>query len=183
VTNNAPGKAVTVMDADAIRRAISRIAHEVLEQNKGTDGLALVGIRSRGVHIAERIAAVIRTIEGVTVPKGIVDITKYRDDLSRQEDVSIGDATCFSFDVTASRIILCDDVLYTGRSTRAAMEAIMDHGRPALIALAVLVDRGHRELPIRPDFVGKHLPTARLESVEVRLSEVDGVDEVQIVKS
>ncbi len=173
--------AITIMDADAVRRAITRIAHEILELNKGTEHLTLVGIRSRGVHIADRIAAVIRSIEGVDVPRGVVDIAPYRDDLARAAPPA--DPTPLAFDVAAKVVILCDDVLYTGRTTRAAMEAIMDRGRPALIGLAVLVDRGHRELPIRPDFVGKHLPTSRSESVEVRLVESDGADEVRIVKT
>ncbi len=174
---------ITIMDADAVRRAITRIAHEILELNKGTERLTLIGIRSRGVHIADRIAAVIRSIEGVDVPRGVVDIAPYRDDLAREERALPADSTSLSFDVAAKVVILCDDVLYTGRTTRAAMEAIMDRGRPALIGLAVLVDRGHRELPIRPDFVGKHLPTSRSESVEVRLVESDGADEVRIVKT
>jgi pyrimidine operon attenuation protein/uracil phosphoribosyltransferase len=171
------------MDADAVRRAVTRIAHEILELNKGTDQLALVGIRSRGVYVADRIAAVIKSIEGVDVPRGVVDIALYRDDLSKADQGLQADSTSLSFDVTAKVVILCDDVLYTGRTTRAAMEAIIQRGRPALIGLAVLVDRGHRELPIRPDFVGKHLPTSRSESVEVRLVESDGVDEVRIVKT
>jgi pyrimidine operon attenuation protein/uracil phosphoribosyltransferase len=178
-----PPRIVTVMDADAVRRAITRIAHEILERNKGTEGLALVGIRTRGVHVADRIATVIQSIEGVEVPRGVVDITRYRDDAPSSGRAPIADPTSLPFEVANASIVLCDDVLYTGRTTRAAMEAIIQQGRPALVALAVLVDRGHRELPIRPDFVGKHLPTSRSESVEVKLTETDSLDEVCIVKT
>lgn len=169
-----------VMDADAVRRAVTRIAHEILEHNKGTARLALVGIRSRGVHIADRLAAVIESIEGVALPRGIVDITLYRDDLSRAEQTPQVRGTEISFPVEGKRIVLVDDVLYTGRTIRAAMDALIDFGRPENIQLAVLVDRGHRELPIRPDYVGKNLPTSRQQSVQVRLSELDGADEVQL---
>lgn len=169
-----------VMDADAVRRAVTRIAHEILEHNKGTSRLALVGIRSRGVHIADRIAAVVESIEGVAVPRGIVDITLYRDDLSRAEQTPHVRGTEIPFPVEEKRIVLVDDVLYTGRTIRAAMDALMDFGRPENIQLAVLVDRGHRELPIRPDYVGKNLPTSRHQSVQVRLRECDGVDEVEL---
>ena len=168
------------MDADAVRRAITRIAHEILEHNKGTARLALVGIRSRGEHIADRIAAVIESIEGVAVPRGIVDITLYRDDLSRAEQTPHVRGTEIPFSVKEKRIVLVDDVLYTGRTIRAAMDALMDFGRPENIQLAVLVDRGHRELPIRPDYVGKNLPTSRQQSVQVRLRELDGVDDVEL---
>ena len=168
------------MDADAVRRALTRIAHEILEHNKGTTRLALVGIRSRGVHIADRIAAVVESIEGVAVPRGIVDITLYRDDLSRAEQTPHVRGTEIPFSVEEKRIVLVDDVLYTGRTIRAAMDALMDFGRPENIQLAVLVDRGHRELPIRPDYVGKNLPTSRQQSVQVRLREFDGVDEVEL---
>jgi pyrimidine operon attenuation protein / uracil phosphoribosyltransferase len=169
-----------VMDGDAIRRAITRIAHEILERNKGTEGLALVGIRSRGIHIADRIAATIRSIETVDVPRGIVDITLYRDDLSRAEQTPHVRGTEIPFSVEGKSIVLVDDVLYTGRTIRAAMDALMDFGRPANIQLAVLVDRGHRELPIRADYVGKNLPTSRQQSVQVRIAEMDGVDVVEL---
>ena len=183
MTNEGSGHAgVVVMDADAIRRAITRIAHEILERNKGPDNLAVVGIRSRGVHIADRIANIIKTIEGADVPRGIVDIARFRDDVTGTQPRQAADCPALSFSVAGSAIVLCDDVLFTGRTTRAGMEAIVRQGRPALIALAVLIDRGHRELPIRPDFVGKHLPTSRSESVEVRLQEADGIDEVRIAK-
>jgi pyrimidine operon attenuation protein/uracil phosphoribosyltransferase len=176
-TKPAP-KTVTVMDADAMRRAITRIAHEVLERNKGTDGLALIGIRSRGVHIADRIAAAVHAIERVDLPRGIVDITLYRDDLSRGDQTPQVRGTEIPFGVEGRKIVLIDDVLYTGRTIRAAMDALMDFGRPENIQLAVMIDRGHRELPIRADYVGKNLPTSRNQQVQVRLVEMDGVDDV-----
>jgi pyrimidine operon attenuation protein/uracil phosphoribosyltransferase len=171
-------KAVTVMDADAVRRAITRIAHEILERNKGTENLALIGIRSRGVHIADRIAATIQSIEATEVPRGIVDITLYRDDLSRAEQTPHVRGTEIPFTIEGKKIVLVDDVLYTGRTIRAAMDALMDFGRPENVQLAVMIDRGHRELPIRADYVGKNLPTSRQQSVQVRLHEMDGVDDV-----
>jgi pyrimidine operon attenuation protein / uracil phosphoribosyltransferase len=169
-----------VLDSEAIRRATTRIAHEILERNKGTENLALVGIRSRGVHLARRIGATIEAIEHVAVPLGIVDITLYRDDLSRAEQTPQVRGTEIDFPIDGRVIVVVDDVLYTGRTIRAAMDALMDFGRPGRIQLAVLVDRGHRELPIRADYVGKNLPTARHEDVRVRLNEVDGVDEVLV---
>jgi len=168
------------MDADAVRRAITRIAHEILERNKGTAALALIGIRSRGIHIADRLAGAIRTIEGADVPRGIVDITLYRDDLDHAAQIPEIRATEIPFAIDERRIVLVDDVLYTGRTIRAAMDALMDFGRPANIQLAVLVDRGHRELPIRADYVGKNLPTSRQQQVQVRLREADGVDQVEL---
>jgi pyrimidine operon attenuation protein/uracil phosphoribosyltransferase len=171
-------RTVTVMDADAVRRAITRIAHEIVERNKGTDGLALVGIRTRGVHIADRIAAAMRAIERTDVPRGIVDITLYRDDLSRGDQIPQVRGTEIPFAVEGKKIVLIDDVLYTGRTIRAAMDALMDFGRPESIQLAVMVDRGHRELPIRADYVGKNLPTSKQQQVQVRLQEMDGVDDV-----
>jgi pyrimidine operon attenuation protein/uracil phosphoribosyltransferase len=169
------------MDAQAIHRALVRIAHEILERNKGTQGLALVGIRSRGVHLARRIRQALLNIEGGTpVPSGVVDITLYRDDLDRGLENPEVKGTDIPFAVDGARILLVDDVLFTGRTVRAAMDALVDFGRPQSIQLAVLVDRGHRELPIRADYVGKNLPTARSEQVRVRLEEVDGVDEVVI---
>jgi pyrimidine operon attenuation protein/uracil phosphoribosyltransferase len=169
------------MDARAIQRALVRIAHEILERNKGTENLALVGIRSRGVHLAERIQRAIQEIEAAApIPFGVVDITLYRDDLDRGVQNPIVRGTEIPFPVEGRRILLVDDVLFTGRTVRAAMDALVDFGRPQAIQLAVLIDRGHRELPIRPDFVGKNLPTSQREQVQVRLAEEDGVDEVVI---
>ena len=170
-----------VMDARAIERALVRIAHEILERNKDTEQLAFVGIRSRGVHLAERIRRAIQEIEaGTLVPFGVVDITLYRDDLDRGLQNPVVQGTDIPFAVDGRRILLVDDVLFTGRTVRAAMDALVDFGRPQSIQLAVLVDRGHRELPIRADFVGKNLPTSLGEEVQVRLAEVDGEDEVLI---
>jgi len=170
-----------VMDALAIQRALTRIAHEILERNKGTDELALVGVRSRGVYLAERIRKNVQEIEGGTaLPFGVVDITLYRDDLDRGVQNPVVKGTDIPFAVDGRRILLIDDVLFTGRTVRAAMDALVDFGRPQSIQLAVLVDRGHRELPIRADYVGKNLPTSRQEEVQVRLAEADGVDEVVI---
>jgi pyrimidine operon attenuation protein/uracil phosphoribosyltransferase len=166
------------MDSDAIRRAVTRIAHEILERNKGIENVALVGIRSRGIHIAERISATILSIEGADVPRGIIDITLYRDDLAHADQTPQVRGTEIGFALEGKAIVLIDDVLFTGRTIRAAMDALMDFGRPGSIQLAVLVDRGHRELPIRADYVGKNIPTARSQSVQVRLREVDGADEV-----
>ena len=170
-----------VMDALGVQRALVRVAHEILERNKGTEALALVGIRSRGVHLAQRIQSAIQEIEGGTpVPFGVVDITLYRDDLDRGLQNPVVHGTDIPFAVEGKRILLVDDVLFTGRTIRAAMDALVDFGRPLSIQLAVLVDRGHRELPIRADYVGKNLPTSRREQVQVRLAEADGVDEVVI---
>ena len=169
-----------VMDSQAIDRALTRVAHEVLERNKGTDGLALIGIRSRGVHIAERLRAKVASIENVEVPTGIIDITLYRDDLSRSRQQPEVKGTYIAFPVDGKRVVLVDDVLFTGRTIRAALDALIDFGRPRNVQLFVLVDRGHRELPIRADYVGKNLPTAVNESVQVRLEESDGRDEVVI---
>ena len=170
-----------VMDALAIQRALTRIAHEILERNKGTEHLALVGVRSRGVFLAERIRKKIQEIEGASPPPfGVVDITLYRDDLDRGVQNPVVKGTEIPFAVEGRRILLVDDVLFTGRTVRAAMDALVDFGRPQSIQLAVLVDRGHRELPIRADYVGKNLPTSRREQVQVRLAEADGVDEVVI---
>src|SRR5262249_49324512 len=147
-----------VMDAQAIERALTRVAHEVLERNKGTDDLALIGIRSRGVHLAGRLQARIREIEHVEVPTGIIDITLYRDDLSRSLQQPEVRGTQIGFAVDDKRVVLVDDVLFTGRTIRAALDALIDFGRPRHVQLVVLVDRGHRELPIRADYVGKNLP-------------------------
>jgi pyrimidine operon attenuation protein/uracil phosphoribosyltransferase len=172
-----------VMDAQAIDRALTRVAHEILERNKGTADLVLVGIRSRGVHIADRLRAKIRAIEDTELPTGIIDITLYRDDLSRSHQQPEVKGTQIGFAIDDKRVVLVDDVLFTGRTIRAALDALVDFGRPLNVQLFVLVDRGHRELPIRADYVGKNLPTAANESVLVRLQESDGRDEVVIAPS
>ena len=173
-----------VMDRETIRRTLTRMAHEIVERNGGGSDLCLVGICRRGVPLAERLAGQIAEAEGVRIPVGTLDVTSYRDDRSVRSPQDGGDAapaeTQLPFPVANRRIILVDDVLYTGRTVRAALDALIDRGRPASIQLAVLVDRGHRELPIRPDFVGKNLPTSSREIVTVRVAEVDGEDEVVI---
>jgi pyrimidine operon attenuation protein/uracil phosphoribosyltransferase len=169
-----------VLDEPGIERALTRIAHEILERAGATDGLALVGIRTRGVSLARRIADRLQSIEGAKVPVGALDITLYRDDLGLKAEVPILRETDIPFPVEGKTIVLVDDVLYTGRTIRAALDAIMDLGRPRMIQLAVLIDRGHRELPVRPDYVGKNLPTARREIVQVLLREHDGQDRVVI---
>jgi pyrimidine operon attenuation protein/uracil phosphoribosyltransferase len=170
-----------ILDAAGISRSLARIAHEVVERNKGTDGLGIVGIRSRGDLLARRLTAEIRKLEGVDVPYGAMDITLYRDDINRGADHPVVQMTEILWEVDGRTVLLVDDVLFTGRTIRAALDSLMDFGRPRAIQLAVLVDRGHRELPIRPDYVGKNLPTARTEQVQVRLLESDGIDEVAII--
>ena len=172
-----PDKHVTIMEAEDIRRALTRIAHEIVERNQGASRVALVGILTRGVPLAERLAVLLHQIEGVQVPVGRLDIGLYRDDYAERPAYPIL-PTAVPFDVTDKHIILCDEVLFTGRTVRAALTALLDMGRPASVQLAILVDRGHRELPIRPDFVGKNIPTSRQEHVTVHLSEVDGADRV-----
>lgn len=172
----------TVMDADAISRAVTRLAHEVLEANKGAGNIALVGIVTRGSELARILAAKIREIEGAEVPVGTLDISFYRDDVSIRLNPEVH-TTDIPFDIGGKDIVLVDDVLYTGRTIRAALDAIMDYGRPATVQLAVLVDRGHRELPIRADFVGKNVPSARKERVRVRLSGLDDHDAVEILEA
>jgi pyrimidine operon attenuation protein / uracil phosphoribosyltransferase len=171
-----------VMDADRMDRTITRIAHEIVERNRALDELALVGIRSRGEHLARRLARQLQRISGRTLPTGALDITLYRDDLMRQPvgPQPVVRSTEIPFSVDDRIILLVDDVLYTGRTVRAALDALIDLGRPQAIQLVVLVDRGHRELPIKADYVGKNLPTSHRESVQVRLEEVDGDDEVVI---
>jgi len=171
-------KKTSIMDADGIRRALIRIAHEIAEKNKGVDNVALVGIRTRGVPLAARIAEEIQKIENSSVPTGSLDITLYRDDLTTMGYNPVIHGTEIDFDVTGKNIVLVDDVLYTGRTIRAALDALMDMGRPKSIQLAVLIDRGHRELPIRADFAGKNVPTSRRETVEVALQEEGKEDEV-----
>jgi len=169
-----------VLDEPGIDRALTRIAHELIERAGGVKDLAMVGIRTRGVALARRIAARLRAIDGVQVPVGALDITLYRDDLGLKTEAPVLHGTEIPFDVAGKIVVLVDDVLYTGRTIRAALDAVMDLGRPRMIQLAVLVDRGHRELPIRADYVGKNLPTARREAVQVLLREHDGQDRVVI---
>jgi pyrimidine operon attenuation protein / uracil phosphoribosyltransferase len=171
-----------VMDEVAIDRALTRIAHEILERHKGCQALALIGIRTRGIHLARRLGDKIRAIEGEVVPVGVIDITLYRDDLRRRADHPKIERTDISFSLTDKRVVLVDDVLFTGRTIRAALDGVMDLGRPRSVQLAVLVDRGHRELPIRADYVGRNVPTAVQESVRVRLREVDGIEQVVILQ-
>ena len=171
----------TVMDSEAISRAVTRIAHEILEANKGASNLALVGIVTRGAALAEILAAKILQIEGAQVPVGTLDISFYRDDLAIRLSPEVH-RTDIPFDVEGRDVILVDDVLFTGRTIRAAMDAIMDYGRPCSIQLAVLVDRGHRELPIRADFVGKNVPSSGRERVKVYLSSTDGHDAAEILE-
>jgi pyrimidine operon attenuation protein/uracil phosphoribosyltransferase len=168
----------TVMDRAQIRRTIVRIAHEIIERNRGVGNLILVGVRKRGVPLAERIAREIEQFEGVRVPVGAIDITLYRDDLQMVAQMPIVGETAIKEDITDRVIVLVDDVLYTGRTIRAALDELIDFGRPSAIQLAVLIDRGHREFPIRADFVGKNVPTAKGETVEVLLEETDGREEV-----
>lgn len=171
-----------ILDADGIRRAITRIAHEIVEKNKGTDGVVLVGIRRRGVPLAERIQRRIEEFEGVKLPLGILDITLYRDDLSLIDVQPVVHQTEVPFTIEGKTVVLVDDVLYTGRTARAALDATMDLGRAEKIQLAVLVDRGHRELPIRADYVGKNLPTSRREIVSVCIKEIDETEEVLLLE-
>ena len=171
-----------VMDADRISRSLARMAHEILERNRSLDTLALVGIRSRGVPIAARLARHLKELSGGDVPTGALDITLYRDDLMRH---AVGPQplirrTEIPFSIDDRVILLVDDVLYTGRTIRAALDALIDFGRPSAIQLVALVDRGHRELPIRADYVGRNIPTSRQQSVQVRLMEIDGKDEVEV---
>ena len=167
-----------VLDAQGVERALARVTHEILERNKGVEDLVFIGVRSLGVEIAERLATKATAIEGVEVPRGVIDITLYRDDLSRAVQQPAVKGTDIPFDIDDRQVVLVDDVLYTGRTVRAALDALMDLGRPRCVQLAVLIDRGHRELPIRADYVGKNVPTSRQQSVQVRLMEMDGVDDV-----
>ena len=171
------------LQAEDIKRAITRIAHEILEKNKGTENLALVGIRTRGVTLARRIQDKISEIENTQLDLGILDITLYRDDLGAGKQNPVLKDTEIPFPIDGKQIILCDDVLFTGRTIRAAIDALMDFGRPGSVQLAVLIDRGHRELPIRPDFVGKNIPTSKDMKVQVMLVENDAEDQVLIINS
>ena len=169
-----------IMDYNSITRAVNRIAHEIVENNDGAEDIALIGIQRRGVPLAQMIAGKIAALEGLKIPVGILDITFYRDDLTLRSEHPVVNDTIIEFSITNKSIILVDDVIFTGRTVRAAIEALMDFGRPRRIQLAVLVDRGHRELPIHADYVGKNVPTSRSEMINVRLTDVDGVDQVTI---
>jgi pyrimidine operon attenuation protein / uracil phosphoribosyltransferase len=169
-----------LLDDKAIARALTRVAHELIERNKGVEELVLIGIRRRGYPLAQRIAKEIEKIEGIAIPVGSVDITLYRDDLSTLEDQPIVKQNSLDVDVKNKIVILVDDVLFTGRTARAAIDAVIHNGRPKIIQLAVLIDRGHRELPIRSDYVGKNIPTSKNELVSVELIEIDGTDSVKI---
>lgn len=166
-----------MMDKDALNRAVTRIAHEILEKNKGTESLCVVGIRTRGAILAERIKECIAKIEGTEIPLGVLDITLYRDDLTMIDSHPVVHETLIDFDITDMKVILVDDVLFTGRTVRSALNALHDFGRPANIQLAVLIDRGHRELPIRADYVGKNIPTSLDQDVRVMLPETDEIEE------
>jgi pyrimidine operon attenuation protein/uracil phosphoribosyltransferase len=171
-----------VMDADRVSRSLARIAHEILERNRGVESLAIVGIRSRGVNLAARLARELKHLTGISVPTGALDITLYRDDLMRNPvgPQPVIRSTEIPFSIDDKVILLVDDVLYTGRTIRAALDALIDFGRPRAIQLVVLIDRGHRELPIRADYVGRNIPTSQQQSVQVRLMEADGKDEVEL---
>lgn len=169
-----------IMDENGIMRAVTRIAHEIIEKNKGVEDVQLIGIQRRGVPLAKMIAAKIREVEGTDVPVGILDITFYRDDLSMLSEHPVVNGTEIDFSVTDKKVILVDDVIYTGRTARSAIDAVMDIGRPKMIQLAILIDRGHRELPIRADYVGKNVPTSKLEMVNVKLFDIDKVDIVTL---
>lgn len=171
-----------IIDALSMKRALMRMTYEIVERNKGTKDLVLVGIKTRGWYLAERIAKNLKNLEDVEVPVGAIDISQYRDDLPEAEKEKMIHSQQLDFDITDKNVILVDDVLFTGRTIRAALDALMDQGRPAKINLAVLVDRGHRELPVRPDFIGKNIPTAMNEKVKVAMTEVDDKDSIEIVK-
>lgn len=172
--------ATVVLDADDMRRTLVRIAHEIVERNDDAEHLAIVGIHRRGAILARRIHALLGELLGRELPSGDLDIAFYRDDLGRRAEQPTVHATRLDFDLDGTTVVLVDDVLFTGRTVRAAIEALFDYGRPAKVQLAVLADRGHRELPLRPDYVGKNLPTSRAERVNVHVAELDGVDEVRI---
>jgi pyrimidine operon attenuation protein/uracil phosphoribosyltransferase len=171
-----------LLNSTDIERALVRVAHEILERNKGAKNIAFVGIKTRGVPLAQRLAKIIQNMEQVTIPVGSLDITLYRDDVSSLSFKHVVQQTYVPFDITDKHVVLVDDVFYTGRSIRAALDALIDLGRPETIQLAVLIDRGHRELPIRADFVGKNIPTAHSEEIKVYVSEVDAVDKVTVVR-
>ena len=170
-----------ILDAAGIKRTLLRIAHEILEKNNGIKDLAILGIQTRGVYLAKRIAENIEKIEGTKIPVGALDITLYRDDLTEIVEQPVLKSTSIKFDINGKNIVLVDDVLFTGRTVRCALDELTDFGRPAHIQLAVLVDRGHRELPIRPDFIGKNVPTSKKQCIEVRLKDFDKKEEVNLV--
>jgi pyrimidine operon attenuation protein / uracil phosphoribosyltransferase len=172
----------TVMDARSIENALIRIAHEIAERNQGVADVAIVGIRTRGAYLAKRLSAMLKGITGTMPAEGVIDITLYRDDLMISDSQPVVHETDIGFDVSLKHIVLIDDVLYTGRTIRAALDAFIDFGRPRSIQLAVLVDRGHRELPVRADYVGKNIPTSKNQAVKVQLSETDGMDEVVVLE-
>lgn len=172
-----------IIDEVGLKRTITRLAHEILERNRGAENLVIVGIRTRGVYLAQRIINEIAKIEGRQLPLGVLDITMYRDDFRQRLRHPVVQQTDIPFDIYDKNVVLVDDVLYTGRTTRAALEALMSFGRPARIQLAVLVDRGHRELPIKPDYVGKNIPTSIGEEVQVKMREIDDEDCVLLVES
>ena len=173
-------KKKTIMDAKALERALTRIAHEIIEKNRGIDDIVILGIPTRGVYIARRLKDILNAIEGILLPVGAVDATLYRDDIGMKHDQPILKETDIPVSIDNKKVIIADDVLFTGRTIRAAMNVIMDFGRPSSIQLAALIDRGHREIPIRPDYIGKNVPTSIQEKVKVRLKETDGVDEVVV---
>lgn len=172
-----------ILNSKDIERALTRIAHEIIEKNKGTENLCLVGIQRGGVYLARRLALKIESTEGVHIDVGALDITFYRDDIYTKKDQPVVRETAIPFSTTGKRVVLVDDVLFTGRSIRAAMDALIDFGRPAFIQLAVLIDRGHRELPIRPDYVGKNIPTALTDMVEVYLKEEEEEDKAVLISN
>lgn len=176
------GSSRVILDENAVRRALTRIAHEIIERNKGIENCILIGIKTRGIYLAERLETKIKEIEQRSIPVGELDITLYRDDLSHKngDHQPVLKGSQLPASITGKVVILVDDVLFTGRTVRAALDALIDHGRPEVIQLAVLVDRGHRELPIRPDFVGKNVPTSKSEIISVQMKELDEVDQVEI---
>lgn len=182
MSENAKGKQTVLMDAAAIDRAIIRISHEIIEHNKGLDKIALIGIQRRGVSIAKKIREQLQSIENLKVPMGILDITFYRDDLSTLAAHPVVNGTHIPFDVNGTKIVLVDDVLYTGRTIRSAIDNIFDMGRPECVQLVELIDRGHRQLPFKADYVGKNVPTSESEKIEVNFEDVDGITQVLLIK-
>ncbi len=174
------GKSGVLMDKKEMKRALVRMAHEIIERNKGAENLVLIGLRTRGVYLARRIAEIIEGVEGVKLPVGELDVTLYRDDFRTRLKEPVVQITHIPFPIDEMHVVLVDDVFYTGRTVRAALDALMDFGRPQTIQLAELTDRGHRELPVRADYIGRNVPTSESQEIAVRMEEVDGVDEVTI---